>query len=151
MSTLRNGRITEALTLSAFAQWDVPVLLPFGEGQPYDLVVDIQGSFVRVQCKTAWRSGDRLMFNAMATDHGHGHQSYDGLADLFGVGYPPDSSVFLVPVRDTTTRRPYLRIKPARNNQQRGIRMATDFAFERWTPERLRKFVLDGAGTHAAA
>jgi hypothetical protein len=58
VSTLRNGRATEALILNAFAQRDIPVLLPFGDGQPYDLVVDVGTGFVRVQCKTTWRSDD---------------------------------------------------------------------------------------------
>jgi hypothetical protein len=138
MSTLVKGRITEATVLAAFVKHGYAVSVPFGDGQPYDLVVDIDGAFLRVQCKTARRLGACLMFHAKSTDHGHGNRSYRGLADVFGVVYPTDESVYLVPVADVSSRTPYLRLEATRNNQRSGIRFAADYAFERWAAEDLR-------------
>ena len=47
------GTQTEATVLAALARYGHQVLLPFGEGYPYDLAVDVaDGRIVRVQCKT---------------------------------------------------------------------------------------------------
>lgn len=120
-------------------------MVPFGGGQPYDLVVDLcEPVMLRVQCKRAWPSGGCLIFNARGTDHGRGPRSYDGLADIFGVYFPPTDSVYLVPVADVTSNKGWLRLEPTRNNQKQGVRLAVDYAFERWTPSRLREVASSG-------
>ncbi len=68
--------------LAALVRRGHHVLVPFGEGQPYDLVVDLGGAdFLRVQCKTAWPQKGCLVFNPHMTDHGRGRRSYAVLAD----------------------------------------------------------------------
>ena len=115
------------------------VLVPFGGGHPYDLVVDIGGrDFLRIQCKRAWPLKGCLVFNSRSTDHGRGPQSYAGLADLFGVYFPPTDKVFLVPIDGVATFEGRLRLKPARNNQRKRIGLAEEFEIDRWTEEKLR-------------
>jgi PD-(D/E)XK endonuclease len=70
-------------------------------------------------------------------DHGRGRLSYLGLADVFGVYFPPRRAVYLVPVHEVPNFIVSLRLKPARNNQRRGIRLARDYEIERWSTERL--------------
>lgn len=124
--------------LSALVERDLDVLVPFGGGQPYDLVVHlVAGSFLRVQCKMAWRNGDCLVFNSCSTDHGRGRQPYRGLADIFGVYSPEDRSVYLVPVDVVARFQGRLRLKPTRNNQVQRVRFAADYSIDRWTPESL--------------
>jgi hypothetical protein len=125
------------------------VLVPFGDGHPFDLVLHIDGSFVRVQCKRAWRRGGCLVFNWRSTDHGNGPGSYVGLADAFGVYFPPTDSVYLVPIDGVASFEGRLRLEPARNNQRKRTRLAADFEIDRWTPERLAGLV--PAATAAAA
>ena len=50
-STQRKGDIAKSKAISTFTVrgWDVS--LPLTESAPYDLVVDIDGKFYRVQCK----------------------------------------------------------------------------------------------------
>ncbi|MBS1895026.1 MAG: hypothetical protein JST59_27320 [Actinobacteria bacterium] len=82
------------------------VLVPFGGGHPYDLAVDLGLSgFLRVQCKRAWRSGGCLAFNSRSTDHGRGRQAYQGLADVFGVHFPPIDKLYPRITRSTIGRR----------------------------------------------
>jgi len=57
MRSATRGNAAEAAILAALVRRGHEVLLPFGSGQPYDLVVDLQGAFLRVQCKRAWRRG----------------------------------------------------------------------------------------------
>ncbi len=134
------GNAAEAAVLSALIQRGLHVFVPFGDGHPFDLAVQIAGpTFLRVQCKTAWPKGGCLVFNCRSTDHGRGPQPYDGLADIFGVFFPPRQSVYLVPIYSVASFEGRLRLDPTLNNQRRRVRMAADFEVERWTPEALQK------------
>lgn len=99
MSSAKRGNEAEAKVLSALVERGFEVAVPFGSGQPYDLLVDLGGrDFLRVQCKRAWSLQGCIVFNCRSTDHGRGPQSYAGLADIFGVYFPPNSIVYLVPL-----------------------------------------------------
>jgi hypothetical protein len=139
MGTATRGNQAEAVVLNAFVRRGFEVALPFGSGQPYDLVVDLGGVFLRVQCKRSWPARGCVVFNCRSTDHGRGPQSYRGLADIFGVYYPPTDSIFLVPIDGVAEFEGRLRLEPARNNQKRRVRLASDFAMDRWTADSLRE------------
>lgn len=133
------GNATEALVLSALVERDYRVLVPFGDAHPYDLAIDLgERQLLRVQCKTAWPQRGCLIFNSRSTDHGRGPQSYRGVADIFGVYFPPQRSIYLVPIDGVAEFEGRLRLKPTLNNQRRGIRFAADYALERWSEETLR-------------
>ena len=67
-----------------------------------------------------------------------GPQSYIGLADIFGVYFPPTSTVYLVPIEAVAAFEGRLRLEPALNNQQKGIRLAAEYEIDRWTSQSLR-------------
>lgn len=130
------------MVLAALIERGLEVLVPFGEGHPYDLVVSADHlHFLRLQCKTAWSQRGCLVFNCRSTDHGRGPQSYVGLADLFGVYFPPQRSIYLVPIGAVANSQGRLRLEPARNNQRRRVRFASEFRLERWTASDLREIV----------
>jgi hypothetical protein len=137
MRTARIGNAAEAAVLSALVQRGFTVLVPFGEGHPYDLIVDADGHFVRVQCKAGWLTRGCVIFNCRSTDHGNGSRSYLGRADVFGVYFPPTKAVYLVPIGAVGEHEGRLRFEPARNNQRRRTRPAADFEIDHWTSERL--------------
>lgn len=85
--------------------------------------------------------GGCLVFNCRSTDHGRGSQPYHGLADIFGVYFPPLRSVYLVPIDGVADFEGRLRLETPRNNQRRGIRFAAGFEVERWSPQRLQQVV----------
>lgn len=130
------------MVLAALVRRKFNVLVPFGEGQPYDLVVHLDGpAFLRIQRKTAWPLGGCLVFNSRTTDHGRGPQSYLGHADIFGVYFRPRQAVYLVPLNAVAETEGRLRLVPPRNNQRRGIRLAADYEVDRWTVDLLRAIV----------
>lgn len=130
------------MVLGAFIERDFHVLVPFGGGHPYDLVVQVgDATFLRVQCKTAWLLGGCMVFKCQTTDHGRGQQSYLQSADIFGVYFPPRKAVYLVPINAVARTEGRLRLMPARNNQKRRVRLAADFEIDRWTPEALRDLI----------
>jgi PD-(D/E)XK endonuclease len=138
METATRGNAAEAAVLCAFAQRGYSVLVPFGDGHPYDLVVELGTDLLRVQCKRAWPSRGCMLFNSRGTDHGNGRRSYRGLADIFGVYFPLTEAVYLVPIDAVPPSKGWLRIEPARNNQKRGVRFAADFEIDQWTEAKLR-------------
>ncbi|HKZ13937.1 MAG TPA: group I intron-associated PD-(D/E)XK endonuclease [Solirubrobacterales bacterium] len=140
MKTATRGNAAEARILAEFVCRGFNVLTPFGGGQPYDLAVDLgEPTFLRVQCKTAWLvARGCLAFNSRSTDHGRGRVPYHGLADLFAVHLPPTDAIYLIPVDAVPGHLGRLRLRPAKNNQRRGVRFAADFEIERWSEEKLR-------------
>jgi hypothetical protein len=148
MKTATKGNEAEAAILAAFVKRGIDVSVPFGGGQPYDLIVDL-GEFdlLKVQCKTGWLDKGCVSFNTRSTDHGQGRRSYVGLAHLFAVYFPPKRSVYLVPLDAVGGFRAYLRLEPARNNQQRKVRFAADFEIDRWSTERLLEVERDAEVT----
>jgi hypothetical protein len=142
MGTASRGNAAEAGVLHAFVDREFDVLTPFGGGQPFDLAVHLGSDrFLRVQCKAAWPKGGCLVFNTRSTDHGRGPQSYRGLADIFGVYFPPTRTVFLVPIDAVAEFEGRLRLEPTKNNQRKGIRLAADFEIDRWNRTALEGLV----------
>jgi hypothetical protein len=132
MNTIARGNAAEAAVLNAFIRADLMVFLPFGDGAPYDLLVDSGVELIRVQVKCSRIRDQCIVFNSCSTDHGRGRMSYEGRADVFGVHSPQLDRVYIVPVAGSAQRQLRLRCTPTRNNQQRGVRYAGDYAVEDW-------------------
>jgi PD-(D/E)XK endonuclease len=144
------GNAAEAAVLDAFVQQGFDVLVPFGEGQPYDLVVHLPGdAFLRVQCKNARWDRGCVVFNSRTTDHGRGRLSYRGLADVFGVFDAQTLSVYVVPVREITGFEGRLRVRPTRNNQRLRVRQASKYEIEHWSAEGLAAVARRGQSLRA--
>src|SRR5690242_7410881 len=86
--------------MAEFLKAGFPVLLPFGENRRYDMVVDVGGRLLRVQCKTAspCGNGDRSAIRFHAYSHRfvnreyQGREAYSGQADLFAA-CPPAKAI----------------------------------------------------------
>jgi hypothetical protein len=138
MGSATRGNAAEAAVLHALVKRGLDVFVPFGSGHPFDLAVYVpEAGFLRVQCKRAWALRGCVVFNAYSTDHGSGPHGYAGLADLFGVYFPPLEQVFLAPIDAVAATEGRLRFEPPRNNQRKRIRLAADFEIDTWTVRRL--------------
>jgi PD-(D/E)XK endonuclease len=149
MGSASRGNAAEAAVLHALVKRGLDVFVPFGSGHPFDLAVYVPDTgFLRVQCKRGWALRGCIVFNAYSTDHGSGPRGYAGLADLFGIYFPPSEEVFLTPIDAVAATEGRLRFEPPRNNQRKRIRMAAEFEISAWTDERLASLA---AATHAPA
>jgi hypothetical protein len=138
VETVTRGNAAEAAVLNALIGLGLPVLVPFGGGTPYDLVVQLPTRrFLRVQCKAGRLYRGCVMFNARTTDHGRGRLTYQGLADIFGVYFAPRQAVYLLPVDELSCYVARLRLDATRNNQRRGVRFAADYEISNWTIDAL--------------
>ena len=137
------GETTEAIVLAEFVKAGFPVLLRFGDNQRYDLVIEAGGRFLRVQCKTASRCGWKgnrscIRFKARSGAFGPGDrvtsraQPYRDQADLFAAYAASTGQVYVIAVDEVPETDVWLRVDPARNNQQARIRLAEEHTLEAW-------------------
>lgn len=136
-TTVTIGNIAEAHVLAALCDKFYTVLIPYGGGCRYDLLIDNDGQFTRVQCKNGCLRNGRILFKTCSVDRnwsGHSSKERSYTADeidAFGVYCPELGTVYLVPLKDCATSRVTLRINPPRNGQTKGIRYASDYLLTR--------------------
>ncbi len=124
------GQRTEATILAELVKRGYRVLLPFGANHRYDLVIDLDGSFVRVQCKTGRLRNGCILFHAVSIRSNTTKvltRGYRGEADVFLVYCAETEQVYAVDVEDVGACEVKLRVAPTANNQERGIRWAADY------------------------
>jgi hypothetical protein len=133
-STTQKGTITELVIATEALKAGVGVLRPMAEGGRYDLVFEIDGRFVRVQCKTGTLNRDVITASTRTcrhTPHGYVRTTYDSSeVDAIAIYCPDNGGCYLVPLADVRGRgNLHLRLAPARNNQEFAITYAAPYAF----------------------
>lgn len=123
MSPSEAGARAEAAVLAALVSAGKRVLLPFAAHHRYDLVVEDDLGFHRVQCKTGRLRAGAVRFRTHSTT-GRRLAGYDGEVDYFGVYCPDNGEVYLVPAAALPERGACLRVSPPANGQRDGIRWA---------------------------
>jgi PD-(D/E)XK endonuclease len=124
------GQRTEAAILSELVRRGYAVLLPFGVNQRYDLVLDLDGRFVRCQCKTGRFIDGAIQFPTRSTrsnSRGFTKHGYVGDADFFLVYCAQNRRIYAVPVDDAPGDAMRLRVEPALNGQAHGVNRASDY------------------------
>lgn len=128
--TKEKGNVSEAAVLCKLVKLGFAVLQPFGDNQPYDLVVDFKSNFYRLQCKTGRLKDGVIGFNTVSTlprfNGGYDYRSYDGKADYFAVYCPQNDEVYVIPVEQTAKGKGSIRVEPTKNGQAKGIVWAKD-------------------------
>jgi len=124
------GERTEAVILAELVKRGLRVLAPYGTNHRYDLVIDAEGRFLRVQCKTGRLRDGVIKFNTVSvrTNTRQVYTTpYDAdQIDLFLIYCPDTDGVYAVDVDEATSSHRSLRVNPAANGQAKGIRWAAD-------------------------
>ena len=68
MNSKAKGEITEGLFIGKLLSLGYVVLMPFGNNQRYDIVIETNGMFSRCQCKTARYRNGCIVFNTCSTN-----------------------------------------------------------------------------------
>jgi len=127
------GGISEATITARFLDLGYIVLVPFGGNQRYDLMIeDANGQIWRIQCKTARTNKDKtvLRFSTSicnVTGKNRQPRNYRGQCDYFALFCEELNKVYLVPVDEVGTNGASLRLKPAKNGQEKSIQWAKDY------------------------
>lgn len=130
------GNKAESVILSEFVKAGIPVSIPFGDNEKYDLVVEINGKLKSVQVKHGlFKNG------VICVDLRHRigvkrikYETYFGKVDLIGIWCEKLNTTYLLPIeifgKKTSVR---LRIyNPIRNSSITKVIWAKDFVFENY-------------------
>ena len=128
------GDISQVMVMAAFLRAGLTVLTPFGDNRRYDLVLEQDGVFHRIQCKTARRSkrhAGSLLFDTCSSyaHRGGKKKDYRGDVDFFAAYSPDLDKVFVLPVESVGITVCSLRLKEAKNKQTKNTRWAEDYEF----------------------
>jgi hypothetical protein len=125
------GFRTEAAILSKLGRRGYSVLVPWGVNQRYDLVLELEGKFVRAQCKTGRLRDGTIEFNTISVQCNMNRalsRDYRGDVDVFLVHCPDrPGDVYCMPVDETGLSKTRLRLEPTLNGQFQRIRWADDY------------------------
>ena len=130
----QKGAIAETAITAAATKLGIRVLLPVDEGGRYDLVLDVAGRLLKIQCKWAARKGGVIVVNTgtcRLTPHGYVRSTYSAEEIDAIVAYCPDTDAcYYLPIADVGRRHVvHLRVVAAANNQEVAIKYAADHEF----------------------
>ena len=131
--TKRIGNSTELNCIAYLYDCGCEVLLPYGDNQKYDIVVDYKGQFYRIQCKSAnpsYKEDGSIDFITFKTSWESGRQTRARIhyskneIDFFATYF--DGQCYLIPVEETASTVKTIRFALPKNNQTKGITFASD-------------------------
>lgn len=135
INTSTIGNIGESVAICEFMKKGIQVLLPFGQNVPYDLVIQINDSFYKIQCKTTKKvHNDTFMrFDICRTGFKGKRMLYTSQEiDYYFLYCIENNYIGLVPINDAIGLSDLiLRISPPKNNQAIKIRYASDYSFDK--------------------
>lgn len=138
MNTKQVGDASEAAVVAELIKRGYTVSIPFGDNDPYDLVVDSAEGLHRVQVKTGWIEDGCLRFKtgSKTTEDGATHVTDYSPEDVdaFAVRGRETAPLYWVPIEAASRKNTYLRIDPARIEHP-NITRAEEFAFDAALPE----------------
>jgi hypothetical protein len=123
------GLRTEAAITQALVAMGHHVFLPIGQNQRYDLLVEVDGRFLRCQCKTGRLRDGAIHFSARSVRSNTKDvltRTYVGEIDYFLIYCEATGGVYAIPMTEALLSTGTLRVEPPANNQQRRIRWASE-------------------------
>lgn len=133
MNSKQKGNITEVEIMLSFIKLGYNVLIPYGDCERYDFVIDTKKGFIRIQVKTSRTEDDgaSFVFSGRSCHRKNGkcvhHHYTDEEIDYFATTFNGES--YLIPVNECGADK-RLRLLPAKNGQVRGITWAKDYKLE---------------------
>ncbi len=124
------GLRTEAIITAELVRRGISVLQPCGFNHRYDLVLDLDGEYLRAQCKTGRLRKGVVRFkteSVTCNTRSARRRGYVDEIDLFLVYCPGTSEIYAVPLADAATAEAALRVAATSNGQEVGVRWAADY------------------------
>lgn len=130
VSTTTKGNIGEYYVCADLTERGYTVLSPLGNHPHYDLVVEKDGKFEKVQVKYINIKNDVLSVKLYTTD-GSGKINIHsfGVVDIFAVYEPIGKNVYYLKLKDFPKNKVVINLRMGlpKNNQKIGIRFAKDY------------------------
>ncbi len=109
----------------------INVLQPCGFNHRYDLVLDLDGRFIRAQVETGRLRDGKVKFktrSVMSNTRGSVLRDHDDEIDLFLVYCAATNGIYAVPVDQAPRGEMSLRVAETVNKQAVGVRWASEYA-----------------------
>lgn len=134
LTTDQKGAIAESAVVHAAIKLGIGVYKPLTDGQRYDLIFDVGGRLLRVQCKWAALDGDVVVVRCYSCRRGRNgmivRRYTAGEIDAIAAYCAETDCCYFLPVERVSLKRiTHLRIAPARNNQRSGVNWASEYEF----------------------
>lgn len=137
METKRLGNLGELKALAKFAEYSIPLYIPYGEAERVDFIADFDGKFQRIQVKsTSTNNNGALEFSLRSTtvnsaiNKNHFYNSNE--IDYFVLYSFITDEVYIISINESPKSSIYLRLAPSLNGQTKGVRMAKDYTLDKF-------------------
>jgi hypothetical protein len=133
LTTNQKGMIAETAIIHECAKLGVGVSRPLDDHR-YDLILDVGGRLLRVQCKWAPMRGDVIVvrcYSNRRAPEGQRRRRYESdEIDAIAAYCAANARCYLLPRRlSCDVTQVHLRLGPTQNNQASGVNWATDVEF----------------------
>lgn len=130
------GDISVAKTLFEFSKRGIPTLIPWGDNLRYDLVIELNNYFYKIQVKTANEecNGSIKCYTRSSTNHTTNKKlsTYENDVDYFVFYNQKRDLIAMVPISEIGTNKSIsLRIEEPKNNQQKQIKYFSDYSLDK--------------------
>ena len=98
------GEKTEVAILNHLIQKDIPVSVPWGNNQRYDLVIEINENLLKAQCKTGSYKNGVISFATSSKAGGKSRKNYAGQIDCFLVFCKELNKFFKVDIKGISNK-----------------------------------------------
>lgn len=129
------GDKSEAKVLSALLDRGATVLKPWGDNQRYDFVIEKDGTFFRIQCKTAREIDGILKFSCKSVTTKNGksvNTNYKGQIDYFMIYAPSTKQVYFIHVNECGIDECSFRLIPTTLKTKHKPKMAVEYELDRF-------------------
>lgn len=129
------GQLSEARALYEFQKRNIPVCIPWGDNERYDMIAEFNGKFNRIQVKTSNEivNGAINCYCRSSTNHTTNKNltTYVGEVDYFVFVNQDQDLIAIVPIEEVGDKKQIrLRIEPPANGQTTNIRYFKDYSFD---------------------
>ncbi|OGH68253.1 MAG: hypothetical protein A3C15_03865 [Candidatus Magasanikbacteria bacterium RIFCSPHIGHO2_02_FULL_50_9b] len=127
MHKKEKGALGELAVATQLMRMGWRVLFPFGENCRYDLAIERNGIFKRVQVKYSTPKNGTLRINCKSSNNWSVLAYTPDQIDFYAVYNPQSEKVYFISVRDANKSVVSLRVREPKNNQHTKIRFAKNY------------------------
>lgn len=135
MNSKSKGQLSEARALYEFQKYNIPVCIPWGDNERYDLIAEFNGKLNKIQVKTSNEevNGSLKCYCRSSKNHttNKNFDTYENQVDYFVFVNHNYNIIALVPMDVIGNKQMIsLRITPPLNNQP-NVKYFKDFSFDK--------------------